>query len=54
MERKRARKHKCKECGWKFDEYRYLKDHFASVHELKFKKIKEFIEDTRHIGEINE
>ena len=50
----KLRRHDCKVCGAGFIEYQYLKEHFQSVHELEFKKIKKFIEDSGHIGEINE
>ena len=47
-------RHQCRECKTSFEFYSELKDHFKKKHEGKYRAVVRYIEETKHVGEVNE
>ena len=45
---------KCKQCDETFDLFNELKDHWKHEHVGQYQVIQRFIEETKHVGEVNE
>jgi len=48
------KRHKCKRCGVAFKDYSELKGHWKDKHEGELRRVMEFIEQTKHVGDVNE
>lgn len=48
------RKLKCKQCVETFVEFKDLKGHWKVEHEGELAKVMDYIEKTKHVGDVNE
>lgn len=48
------KKVQCRQCEASFFLYNDLKDHWKQVHEGKWVEVVQYIENTKHVGEVNE